>query len=79
MAASFYNNVVYFYDVCLDHTDGRMLKGNKFGIRRGVASFASIVATAIQYVSAELLYLHLFTELFLKNLRNCCFMCHCLP
>ena len=46
MTASFYSNVVYLYNVCLDHTDGRLLK--KFGI--------------LKYVSAELLYLHLFTE-----------------
>ena len=30
MTASFYSNVVYFYNVCLDHIDGKMLK--KFGV-----------------------------------------------
>ena len=40
VTASFYSNVVYFYHVCLDHIDGKMLK--KFGM-------------VIWYVSAELL------------------------
>ena len=50
MTASFYSSIVYFYNASLDHTNGRMLK--KFGM-------------FIKYVSAEFVYLHLFTELFL--------------
>ena len=38
MRASFYSDVVYFYNVCLDHTNSRMLK--QFGM-------------LIKYVSAE--------------------------
>ena len=52
MTAPFYSDRVYFYNVSVDHTNGRMLK--QFGM-------------VIKYVSAELVNLHLFTELFHKD------------
>ena len=52
MTASFYSSIVYFYNVCLDHTNDRMLKQ---------------CGMFIKYVSTELVCLHLFIELCHKD------------
>ena len=52
MTASFYSDIVYFCNVCLDKTNGKMFK--QFGM-------------FIKYVSPKMIYLHLFTELFHKD------------